>query len=734
VLIRIPARLRVGSTETFGFIQDIGLGGLRLLSNVALSVGTPLNLQLSFGESVCFLNIAGQVVSCNTVLREETAKYAIGIKHSAVRDLDQKILAIALQTLKQKMIPQEKSLLEIIVSNDSLAQETTGRDVKPFTGSESAPTTSHAALVEFAKGAQGESTQIKEILIKSTNGVMADDKRKFFRTLLRLPLQFNIEGATYKAYVEDISPAGMLVASPLVLPIDTPLAIQLSINENQYFMNISGRIAIIRESSDHQNYLHKIGICFDDLHEPEQKILKMYLETLRNMPEQKSLENQPQVRVTDHYAGSRSAIVFIHDRKDTARQLTKRRVVITGIGTVAPNGIGREAFWKSLAEGKNCIDRISFFDPSGFPSQVAAEIRNFNPKDFIPVKEIKRMGRSAHLAVAAAQLAIADGNLTLAENIKNKIAVILGTGTSGLEYVEEEFYLLRTFGVSKMRPYTGIAAFGGALSSEISRSLGLTGSSITISTGCTGAVDAMGYTLNVIRNGSVDIALTGGADAAVTSGILGAFCQMGAVSTNFNHTPQNASRPFNKDRDGFVIGEGGWVFIFEELDHALRRGAKIYSEVAGYGSTCDAYHMSRPMPSGKYSVEAMKLALLDAMIYPDEVDYINAYGNATPINDSYETMVIKNVFGQHAYKLMISSTKSMIGHAIGACGASGVAAALLAIYEGIVHPTVNYETPDPACDLDYVPNTAKKHEVKVALCNTIAFGSKNSVIVLRKFE
>lgn len=524
----------------------------------------------------------------------------------------------------------------------------------------------------------------------------------------------------------------MLVASPLVLPIDTPLAIQLSINENTYFMNISGKIAVIRESSHHQNYPHRIGICFDSLDEMERETLRMYLETLKNIPELKSFEDQQPVRIAD--ARSRSTIFFITDKKDTAKQLSARRVVITGIGAVAPNGIGREAFWKSLVEGKNCIDRISFFDPTGFPSQVAAEIRNFNPNDFIPVKEMKRMGRSAHLAIAAAQLAIADGNLNLTENVKNKIAVILGTGTSGLEYVEQEFYALRAFGVGKMRPYTGIAAFGGALSSEISRSLGLTGSSITISTGCTGAVDAMGYTLNAIRNGSIDIALTGGADAAVTSGILGAFCQMGAVSTNFNHTPKRASRPFNKDRDGFVIGEGGWVFIFEELEHALRRGAMVYSEVAGYASTCDAYHMSRPLPSGKYSIEAMKLALYDAMIHPDEVDYINAYGNATPINDSYETMVIKSVFGQHAYKLMVSSIKSMIGHSIGSCGAGGVASALLALCKGIVHPTINYEIPDPVCDLDYVVNTAKKHEVKVALCNTIAFGSKNSVIVLKKFE
>lgn len=730
--IHIPVRLQINCKEVLGQTQNISTGGLLILINKPLAIGTPLTLQFSFGDSICFLNIAGQTTFCN-LLEKKESNYAIGIKLSAVRDLDQKVLAVALQTLKQNMMTQEKSLLKIIVSTDTLAQETVGTTVKLSTILDGILVSNHSVPVEFEKIKQRESTRINEVLAKKTQRVFVNDRRKFHRTLLRLPLQLDIEGSTYKAYVEEISPSGMLVASPLALPIDTSLAVQFSINENKYFINIAGKTVAIRESSYHETYQHRIGICFDDLDEPGQKILEMYLERLRSASEQ-SLDSQRYVEATDSYTRPHTAMIFIKDRKETARQITTRKVVITGIGALAPNGIGREAFWRGLTEGSNGIDHISFFDPSQHSSKIAAEIRGFDPKNFIPPKEIKRMGRSSHLAIAAAQLAVLDGNLTLTNNIKNRLAVIIGTGASGLEYAEEEFYLGRAFGVTKMSPYTAIAIYGGAISSEISRSLGLTGPSITISTGCTGSIDAMGNALRTLRDGPIDIILTGGADAPISPGILGAFCQMGAVSTNFNHAPQKASRPFNKDRDGFVIGEGAWIFIFEELKHALRRGAKIYAEVVGYGSTCDAFHMSRPLPSGKYSVEAMNLALLDAMIHPEEVDYINAYGNATPINDSYETMVIKKVFSKHAYELMVSSTKSMIGHAIGACGAGGVAAALLAISEGIVHPTINYENPDPDCDLNYVANEARRYETKIALCNTLAFGSKNAVMILKKFE
>lgn len=563
----------------------------------------------------------------------------------------------------------------------------------------------------------------------SINNVAIENRRKFPREPLKLPLMLEINEIKDKGYLQDISPSGMLITSQVPLPVGGKLELQFSFNNDKCFMNIPTRVTTIRIASENSN-LFSVGLKFEELAEVEQKILALYIQLFKDVPSIQTKQHLIQTTIEE----KPSITILVKDKKDLNNKLTAKRVVITGIGAVAPNGIGREAFWRGLAEGKNCVDRISFFDPFGHSSQVAAEIRNFEPRDFIPHKEVKRMGRSAQLAVAAAQLAVSDGNLILTDAIKNHIMVILGTGTSGIEYVEEDFYMLRAVGVNKMRPYVGIAAFGGALSSEVSRSLKLTGSSLTVSTGCTGGIDAMGYALNSIRYGPANLAITGGADAAVSPGILGAFCQMGAVTTNFNNRPQKASRPFNKDRDGFVIGEGSWVFIFEELNHALRRNAKIYAEVIGYGSTCDAYHMSRPLPSGKYSIQAMESAIIDAMIQPKDVDYINAYGNATLINDSYETMVIKKVFGKHAYKLMVSSTKSMLGHSIGACGAGGVASALLAISEGIVPPTINYEVPDPDCDLDYVPNVARRCEVKIALCNTLAFGSKNAVMIVRKLD
>lgn len=411
-----------------------------------------------------------------------------------------------------------------------------------------------------------------------------------------------------------------------------------------------------------------------------------------------------------------------------------RKVVITGIGVVAPNGIGREAFWQALREGKNCVDRISLFDPSGHPSQVAAEARSFRPEMFIPRKEIKRMSRSAQMAVAAAQLAISDARLKLTKGVTKRASVVLGTGVAGTEYAEDDFYAIKEGGVRKMRPFAGIAGFSGALSSEVSRASHLTGFSLTLSTGCTGGTDALGYALNAIRSGFVDLVIAGGADACVTPGILGAFCQMGAVSTHFNNEPRRASRPFNRDRDGFVIAEGAWLFILEAVEHAIRRKAKIYAELAGYGATCDAYHMSNPHPSGRYTAEAIRLALIDAHLSPKDIQYFNAYGNSTPINDSYETKVIKIVFGKHAYRLAVSSTKSMLGHPIGAAGACGLAASVMAISDGWIPPTINQENPDPACDLDYVPNLARPGNIYAAVCNTLAFGSKNSALVVKRFE
>ena len=416
----------------------------------------------------------------------------------------------------------------------------------------------------------------------------------------------------------------------------------------------------------------------------------------------------------------------------TLEKIKLRRAVITGIGAVAPNGIGREAYWKGLREGKNCVDKITFFDVSTYPSKMAAEVKNFDPHEYIPqFNEVKRMGRSSHLVIAAAKLALKDSNL--ATDQFKELNVIVGSGTAGIEYIVPEIRAMERGGIRKMRPYLGIAGFGGAISSEISRSIGANGFSYTLSTGCTSATDAMGYAMQKIRFGMADLIITGGADACVDPGILGAFCQMGAVSTRTNDF-KKASRPFNKDRDGFVIAEGSWIFLLEEMEHALARNATIYGEIVGYGATCDAWHMSKPHPSGDYTVAAIRAALADAGLNTTDIDIFEAYGNATPINDSYETAVIKKVFGEHAYKLAVPSVKSMLGHPIGAAGAQQVAAVLLALAEGFIHPTINYEVPDPDCDLDCVPNQGRAGEFNAAICNSLAFGSKNAAIIIKKFK
>lgn len=404
-----------------------------------------------------------------------------------------------------------------------------------------------------------------------------------------------------------------------------------------------------------------------------------------------------------------------------------KRAVITGIGAVAPNGIGKKDYWEGLRQGMNCIDQISAFDISSYPSKMAAEVKNFNPKDYIKQhNEIKRMGRAAHLAVAASILALEDAGLPDSE--REALSVIIGSGTAGIEYIVPEVRAMERGGIRRMRPYLGIAGFGGAISSEVSRAVGAKGPSYTLSTGCTSSTDAMGYALKQIRYGLADKILTGGADACVNEGILGAFCQMGAVSTR---NDKQASRPFNKDRDGFVIAEGSWVFLLEELEAAQRRGAKIYGEIVGYGANCDAWHMSKPHPSGEGTAGAIQLALQDARLEPTAVDVFEAYGNATPVNDSYETGVVKKVFGEHARKVKMPSVKSMLGHPIGAAGAQQVSAALLALNEGILHPTINYQVPDPECDLDYVPNQAQEGHFKVAVCNSLAFGAKNASLVIQ---
>jgi 3-oxoacyl-[acyl-carrier-protein] synthase II len=411
----------------------------------------------------------------------------------------------------------------------------------------------------------------------------------------------------------------------------------------------------------------------------------------------------------------------------------RRRVVITGIGVVAPNGIGAEAFGSACAHGRSGLCHISGFDLSKLKSTIAAQVNDFDPLSVMDSVEVRRVPRMVHLAMAASTEAIASSGLKIdPEDIQQqrKIGVALGTGGGGLAFVEEQYRTFFTTGTGSLFSITG--GTHGNLSSELSIALHLRGPSHVLSTGCTSSTDAIGYAMMLIRTGMVPMMLAGGADAPIAPGILTAFEKMRVISTRRWDDPTKASRPFNQDRDGFVLGEGAWMFVLEDREHAMSRGATIFAELAGYGSTCDAYHRVQIAPQLDEPVRAIEMALDDAGIGKEQIGYVNLHGTSTELNDRMETAAMWRCFGERAGGIPMSSTKSMVGHPQGACGAAGLAATVLCMKRGIVHPTINLDDPDPQCNLDYVPNELRRAEVEAAVCNCIAFGSKNSALVVTR--
>ena len=412
-----------------------------------------------------------------------------------------------------------------------------------------------------------------------------------------------------------------------------------------------------------------------------------------------------------------------------------RRAVVTGIGVVSPNGIGVEAFWQATRSGVSGIDTISLFDPSAIPCRIAGQVKGFRPEDHLSPKDLKRVGRSVPLALAAAKEALQSARIdaqamTLEE--RRAWGVVLGSGGGTPDFIESQYRLYFTDQVRKASAYNISSSTIGTLSSEISLCFDFKGRSHVISTGCGSSTDAIGYAFNLIRFGQADHLITGGVDATITPGIMVGFSIMKVVSSSHNSDPQHASRPFDRLRDGFVLGEGAWILVLEEREQALSRGAPIYAEILGYGATCDAYHAVRLDPSGEEPARAMSLALQDAGLSKDEVGYIALHGTSTVLNDRTETQAMKLCFGRRAYEIPMSSIKSMIGHPQGASGAAGVTAAILAMKNGVLPPTVNYEEHDPECDLNYIPNRGLEKEVEISLCNCISFGSKNSALVVAR--
>ncbi|MBU5439966.1 beta-ketoacyl-ACP synthase II [Tissierella sp. MSJ-40] len=409
-----------------------------------------------------------------------------------------------------------------------------------------------------------------------------------------------------------------------------------------------------------------------------------------------------------------------------------KRVVITGLGAITPIGIGKTNYWNSLLQGKSGIGYINRFDTENYEVKIGAEIKGFNPSDFIDKREAKRMDRFTQYAVAAAKLALEDGSVPLNNLDVEKAGVIIGSGIGGMETLEEEHSKLIEKGPRRVSPFFIPMMISNMASGQISMIFGFKGPTMAISTACASGTHAIGEAFKMIKEGKMDMMIAGGSEATITPISLAGFCSMKALSTR-NDDPIKASRPFDRERDGFVMGEGAGVLILEELTHALNRGANIYGEIVGYGATSDAYHITQPEPNGNGAKDAMKLALEEGKIHYSKVDYINAHGTSTYYNDKLETLAIKNLFKDHAYNLNISSTKSMTGHLLGAAGGIEAIATILAIKEGVIPPTINYENPDPECDLNYTPNIAINKDITYALSNSLGFGGHNGSILFKKY-
>ncbi|MCK8827256.1 beta-ketoacyl-ACP synthase II [Natroniella acetigena] len=410
------------------------------------------------------------------------------------------------------------------------------------------------------------------------------------------------------------------------------------------------------------------------------------------------------------------------------------RVVITGMGVISPIGNGIENYWSSLTAGKSGVDTITHFDASEYKTQIAAEVKDFDVKNFgIEHKEAKRMDRYAQFAVAGAKLALEDAELEIDEENENEIGVLIGSGIGGVETFEKQYNRLLKRGPNRVSPFFIPMMIANMAAGQVSIHTGAKGPNVTAVTACASGTNALGDAFEIIKRGDAKMMIAGGTEAAITPASCAGFCAMKAMSTN-NDNPQAASRPFDAERDGFVMGEGSGVLILESLESAQARGAKIYAEVAGYGMSADAHHITAPAPGGEGAARAMEMALEEGNLEPEEMDYINAHGTSTPANDKLETAAIKKVFGEHAEQLIVSSTKSMTGHLLGGAGGIEAIALALAIQNNIVPPTINYENVDPECDLDYAANEAKEREVSVALSNSLGFGGQNATIILKEYN
>ena len=412
----------------------------------------------------------------------------------------------------------------------------------------------------------------------------------------------------------------------------------------------------------------------------------------------------------------------------------KKRVVITGLGIISPVGNDVSSFWQSLRDGKSGVGMNTSFDATAFDSRIAAEVKNFIPTDYgISLKDIKRTAKFVQFAVAAAKQAMESSGLDLDKEDRTRLGVVIGSGIGSLHTIEEEHKILLNKGPSRLSPFLIPMLIVNEASGLVAIIHGLKGPNTCVATACASGSHAIGEAYRTILYGDADVMLTGGTESCIVPTAVGGFCALKALSTR-NDNPQKASRPFDRDRDGFIMAEGSGLVVLETLEHAQKRNASIIAEIVGYGLSCDAYHITAPDPDGSGAAQAMTMALKDAQMNPAEVSYINAHGTSTKLNDKIETLSMKKAFGEHSKKVMVSSTKSVTGHLLGAAGGVEFIACCLAIRDGVVPPTINYENPDPECDLDYVPNIARKTNVSVCMSNSLGFGGHNASLIVKKFK
>jgi 3-oxoacyl-[acyl-carrier-protein] synthase II len=412
----------------------------------------------------------------------------------------------------------------------------------------------------------------------------------------------------------------------------------------------------------------------------------------------------------------------------------ERRVVITGVGLVTALGVGTQETWQSLLQGRSGVAPITHFDTTQFPTKIAAEVQDFDPTRFVERKDVKKMDTFIHFALAATDFAMSDAGLVAFDGpAGERVGVIVGSGIGGFATIEREHEILIRQGPRRMSPFFIPSSIVNLAAGQISIRFGARGPNSAPCTACSSGTHAIGDSFRIVQRGDADIMIAGGTEAAITPMAVGGFDALKALSTR-NDDPARASRPFDRNRDGFVLGEGAGILILEEFDHALRRGAKVYAEVVGYGMSSDSHHITAPPPDGDGAARAMRWTIRDADVTPENVDYVNAHGTSTPPNDRIESAAIRTVFGAHAYKLAVSSTKSMIGHLLGAAGAVEAGVTALTLREQVIHPTINLETPDPDCDLDYVSGGARRAEIRYALSNSFGFGGTNACLLLKRFD